>query len=497
VANLLSLFDYNPSALQDFLPYVILQTQAPHRAHSLSPDIMQLDDSIFVIDLHIVESYWRQRAQITNTPTSSVNDFLQEVIRQTCPDSSLALFCQHPFQGLVFFNHLKNLQSQGVFRTDSLFAKKVYQNMGWHPWLFSARQMYDCFERVGCLKKERKHFSSQLRRLSRFIERVDLQEFSSLQQAHYYEISRRFQGFIGLLWKWTFAEPPIEPKSSNQSQLTFEHYEQLQGFPWIPYFVDDPPEQQQLLEYPVSQWESLRESLLYDLYKLSQHPKLQAPYKVLQIQWQITLFDMSQVTETLGLKYPLCLQQERANDFAILEQQLHFCFDQFQKQLHGRDQDWQWINTPLLVGWTLRVTKGIILAEKTHCLDLKEKLQQGRRDELVSLASKVKNGLQSFEVLETFVPGLDFSEKNLLQETDNLSDDLLSLLRPFYLLSEEQEVTTESIKKYQFLERTSSDWWTRQDPLDSYRDCFLCELNDKRLVFAYRNYKGRWFCYGD
>ncbi len=494
MADLISLFRYDQSAGESFLPYLILQTHQPETLQALSPDIMQLTDSIYVVDLHIVESYWRKAAL---QKKMKLNDFLDQVITKNKSESPIYLFCQHPFQGLVFFNHLKNLDSCGVFRTNALFSKKVYQNMGWYPWFVSARQIHDCIEAAQCLKKERQNFSSQLSKLSRFVERMDLQEFSNLEQAHFFEISRRFKGFIGLLWKWTFQKPHKSIDHQQASLLTFEHYEKLDGFPWIPYFIQPPTKIDNILDYPVSEWEALCDSLLYDFEKLSQQDKLRAPYKVIEMRWRLTLFDMSQVEKTLQFKHPLCLEREQERGFSTLEKQFQFAFDQFRNDLQSRDQELQWVNTPLLVSWSIEVSKGLILTEKTDWLDLEEQMHKMHHQDLMNLNNKVKTGLQSFKVFETFIPGLDFAHKDLLEEvTASEPEALLHLPRPFYILPEEEEISADSIKHWQFLDRTSSDWWNRQDALDSYRDCFLCELKDQEFVFAYRNYQGRWFRYG-
>ncbi len=497
MADLISLFRYDQSGGDEFLPYVIFQTEKPESLQCLSPDIMQLTSHTYVADLHIVELYWRR---VADNKGLKVNDLLETVIKKNIKDCQLSLFCQHPFQGLVFFNHLKNLESQGCFRSDSLFSKKIYQNMGWYPWFLSARQINDCFDKAQCLQKQRKNFSSHLGRLSRFVERMDLREFSGLKQAHFFELSRRFKGFIGLLWKWTFPLEQQSPKTSEATQtslLTFQHYEKLQGFPWCPHFVDSPAQVSNLLEYPVSEWEAVKESLLADLEKLSQLDKVRPPYKILELQWNLTLFDMSQVEKILNFKYPLCLEQERHTEFATLEKQLQFGFEQFREDLQARDQELQWINTPLVIGWSLEVSRGLILTEKTEWLDLQDQMQNLHRQELVSLTNKVRGGIQSYQVHETFIPGLDFSKKDLLEEIQSeQQNQLLQGPRPFYILPEEEELDPKLIKQQQFLDRTSSDWWNRQDALDSYRDCFLCELHNQEFVFAYRNYKGKWFRYG-
>ncbi len=495
MANLISLFGYQQKQ-EGFLPYVLFQTYQPQALQCLSPDIMQLTDSIYVADLSIVEDYWQKASKRRG---KAVCDLLEEVITKNLPDCALSLFCEHPFQGLVFFNHLKQQNSRGHFKTNSLFSQKIYQNMNWYPWFLAARQVHDCMEKHGCLKKERQNFNSQLGKMSRFVERVDIQEFSGLQQAHFFEVSRRFKGFLGLLWKWTFPSQDFEPEKKQKPQLslvTFSHYQQLLGFPWVPYFEQESPRISNLLEYPLSEWEAIKDHLLYDLEKLSNQQSLRPPFKALQMQWSLTLFDMSVVEQNLHFKTPLCFTEDREEDFGILIKQLQFAFDQFQQKLSDKAKELEVVNTALIVGWSLEVSKRLILSERTDVLDPEERKLQWQKEDLLSLTNKVKSGLKSFKIFENFIPGFDFSEKELLEESPTQQEILLNLPRPFYLYPEEKPLQESDIKSFQFLDRTSSDWWNRQDALDSYRDCFLCELKNKEFVFAYRNYQGKWYSYG-
>jgi hypothetical protein len=68
--------------------------------------------------------------------------------------------------------------------------------------------------------------------------------------------------------------------------------------------------------------------------------------------------------------------------------------------------------------------------------------------------------------------------------------------KPFYLFPKERKLQACEIVSSQFLDRSSQDWWNREESLDSVRDCFICQLKNKELVFAFRNFQGEWFQYG-
>lgn len=386
--SVLSLFHYQGDKT-DFYPYLVFDCASPARVFSLSPDVMHLQGHVFVADLSVVKSYWQKRA---NTESMDLLACLEKVLASLGGLCERAVLCHHPFQGLVFYNHLSILEAQGVYQLDSLFSQKIFRNMSWYPWLLSARQAHDCFENNKSLKKERRFFFSSLRRFERFVTRLDLKEFSELEEAQFFEISRRFQGFIGLLWKWTF--PQRDDESSEQMDLLNQHYQKLQGFTWKAYQPKSLPLRQNFLEYPISDWQRVEPLLQQDFNKLADWDF--RDYRILEFHWEITLFDMEQIHLRIPFRYPL--------DF------------------------------------------------------VEQSLSEPHKD-----------------------PPFAFR---------------LGQAQAFFHLEANKALEEKDLVRKKFIERTSHDWWLSGDEFNSLRDYFICELKDLSLVFAYRDYQGRWFQYG-
>ena len=176
--------------------------------------------------------------------------------------------------------------------------------------------------------------------------------------------------------------------------------------------------------------------------------------------------------------------------------QFRFAFNQLAEELNKLNPDWEWVNMPLLIAWNLQVNKRIILSEKNQNFQFIDNLQAPAA-KLENLVNTLKTPLESFQVYNSFIPGLDFSNKKLHQNiVSSHLPNSPDLPRPFYLLPKPIPLSKNDIQHYQFLDRVSHDWWRDKDPLDSYRDCYLCQLRDQQIVFAYRNYRGDWQQYG-
>ena len=471
--------------------FLVVESSNVSSLQSLSPDFMEIDAHTYVIDLGVVQSYWGKLAQQKN---QTLFEYLQDFCQNQLNGITLGFFCEHPFQGLVFLNHFRQQNSLGFFDSQSFMAHKLYHNMSWEPWFVSAQQLNHCFEKHKLLIKERKKATTDLNRLKRFVDRTDLKNFSELKQAHFYELQRRFHGFVGQLWNWTFPKFDLENDQKQPTLFNHYHYQKLKGFPWQPYKEQSHPQVQTWLEYPLQDWQSLVEPLKVDLRKLSNQNLLKEPYKVLSMTWSLILFDLSEIEQTLFFKSPISFEKEAQKAYVTLLQQLSFAFENYKKQI--KDQDTDILNHPLIMGWKLEVNRRIQIKQRTDSLDPQERSHLGQRDDIFDFANKVEGSVQTYKLKKSFIPTQDFLEQDLNHISVGENTGLSAKLQPFYILPQDQKIDDQDIKKKCFLDRTSSDWWNRGDTLDSLRDHFVCELHDNNIIFAYRDYKGHWYQYG-
>ncbi|MCJ8277704.1 MAG: hypothetical protein HRT44_02435 [Bdellovibrionales bacterium] len=483
--KVISLFSYNNK--KESYPFLVFDCEDLSKLEFISPDIMKLNDSVFVADLSIVKSYWEKSAAKSGL---DLTDYLEKEILNKELKSQILIFCDHPFQGFLFYNHLEQLGARGVFRSNSLFSEKTYSNMSWHTWFLTARYIDDRFEQSNTLKKERRSFKSKLRQFEIFTERLDLKNFYDLKEAHFYEIKRRFSGFIGDLWCWSFPDHTEEEVEANL--FNYQNYQLLQSFPWLPFRARENPFINRFLEYPKSTWDQVKEDIEECIDKLTKHERLRKPIKVLEIQWSVTLFDLTEVILFINLKYPLALNSE--NSQAILKQ-FQFAFERIEKEVQAKDEELEIVNTQLLLGWSIEVTKTVITRQKNT--DFFESEINAEIAIVEDLKNKVSSDIESYEIEEHFTPGLDFKESTIEGSAKKSSFiDMLSLFRPFYFFPSQEKILDKDIKAKRFIDRTSSDWWNSGDLKDSFRDCYICELNSGEQIFAYRNYKNEWFKYG-
>lgn len=493
MAEVISLFRYDSDPPQPY-SYVIFATTHAQAVFHISPDIMQLQDHLFVADLTIVQSYWQKMASMQATP---VIDCIEATLKQSAPDLEISIACHHPFQGLVFYNHLQTIQANGCYRVDALFSQKIYRNMGWFPWMLAARQLEECFAKAGILQKERKAFNTKIKRLENFVSRMDLKEFHELKEAHFFEIQRRFSGFIGMLWKWTF--PQAEKAEEEPTLFNHHHYQRLKGFPWIPFFWDELPGRKNTLEYPIALWEHVEPVLLEDLNQLD-HKILQNGHaRVVEFSWTITLFDMDFCELKIPFRYPVVYHEEKKLEFPAVLKQFRFAFESLSKIWKDKAKESDFSNCQYVIAWTVAISKVIHVDQKSLLLFEDAHAQAMDLEEIKNLDNKLRSSIQVFRTHETFIGGYDFSQVAIdskVSETETLGVQELTKLQPFYISAKKEEIAPETIKFKKFLERSSSDWWLGVDENDSLRDYYICQLVNREVVFAFKDYKGNWFKYG-
>ena len=118
MAKLLSLFQYHGEDQKDFSPYLVFRCSDKKKLYSLSPDIMKIQGDLYVADLLMVKKYWQKRAELKQ---QDFQDYFEKELQKKLSSSSPLVLCNHPFQGLIFFNHLEARQAQGLYKTHSLF----------------------------------------------------------------------------------------------------------------------------------------------------------------------------------------------------------------------------------------------------------------------------------------------------------------------------------------------------------------------------------------
>lgn len=501
MSQVLSLFNYKPSDVShsDVPDFLLFESSRDLQMYRFSPQITQIGESLYVADLEPTRSYWNRQAEMQNT---SVREVLRQVaVSENRDRKRFFVFCDHPFRGHLFYQSLQRKGAKGdCFFMDTLFSLKSYENLSWQDWIWSVKSLESWWEKSRQLVKERSGFSTQMARLERFLERMGLESIADLKEAQFHEMQRRFSRFLGMVWRWTFEKVSERKSSGAQQSFCFvkQSEEQLLGFPWESFHLFEPPVCENLLEFPLSTWDQIELELRRDLEKLSESQGVQPPFQVMRFLWSLVLYDGDECHSPVEFNYPLCMQQDREQEFAVTLKQLGFCFEQLKNRLKEKAKESDFMNMPFVLGWTLKTTH-IVYNRKGH-LSLFPEVQnaENHRQDLKELQNKLKSPIKSYRVHPSHVPSWDFSEKSLeeMSEDGETAESCFLPTKPLFLFHHPLPLESSEIRFKRFLERTSSDWWESQAAGDHFRDYYICQLTCGDIVWGYRDFKGDWFKHG-
>lgn len=480
MGNVLSLFK---TQSDQFYPYLVLRTQQQEKIFHLTSQVSSLGDDIYVFDLSRTKTYWQEIARLKKEELSTV---IEQNLRDSYGANTLFVFCEHPFQGLLLHKHLESKESYGCFYARSQIMQNTYRYLSWRHWFDCVHQLHQHFESENLLQKECQKLSTHLIQLERLIAGLGHRNIGEMKQIDFTDIQRRFNKFIGLLWRWTFPETFKE--AEDLPLFSYAEEVDLKGFPWISIKLKETPVTVKNLDYPLSQWDHVKPELIDSFNKLSRLQPLQSPYRLLRFRWCLTLYDLEQCPLEICFKYPINMEQEKEQDFESLLTQFHFAYCELNERLKEKYQETDHVNTAYIIGWNLEVSETICPSESNR--ELFSQLREMDLD-LENFQNKVKNKIERFQLLNVGVPGLDIAEGQIQLK----NDFTVKTLCPFYLLPTPLPIVESEIKVKRFIERTASSWWQSDDPADSFRDYYIA-LKDKQIVYVFRDHQGGWFQHG-
>lgn len=343
---------------------------------------------------------------------------------------------------------------------------------------------------------------------------------------------------------------------SLSGELSFDFLKNeklLMGFPWHPLVIEEALFLKESLDYPVYQWSQIEPLLKRHLEKLSEHPKLSVTDRVTHIIWQIHLFDGQGLSEDVLWRTPYNLKEDRKEAFKMGLAQFQMAFQRIQEKLEQPEDNLEIFTLPPMIAWSLSVQGKITLTPENLAFSNWD--HQKEADffyQVAQLQNLISEPIEMFFSKEIGIPAYDFqrqavgfqtlqpkseSSKNLQQEvlqsrspialkktppsrneTKNservhnaANHNKLGLNKPnhmgshctklghthlpFYIYPHPRLIENNKLTQLYFIERTTSDWWCRQDIKDSFRDYYMAK-KDNQWVWVFRDYQGRWFEHG-
>lgn len=490
MGEVLSIFTQdNSESLSDY-NYIVFKGIPQESCFFLSPDVMKIDDDLFVVGMNSAKRYWENYAEsLSLKPLDIVKKTLENNL-----GNYVACLCHHPYQGMLFLNFLLFRQMNGLHSFNSRFSKTNYNRLEWRTWYFTSKQLESCFHNYKLLIKERKNFATNLSKFERFANRVGLDSTKSLKDVLPDDMGRRFGLFIQLLWRWSNSDYTEIEKNNNYidifSDLIMPH---LDEFPWVSHKDPFKAFVVNSLEYPISTWPQVEPYLKEDLTNLTKKIQTQKRLRILQLSWKLTTYDGNNIETFIDFKFPVCLQSQKGSGFRSVILQFEYAFDDFQKAWKEEIEDTDLPNCQVILGWKIEIVKKIDSSVENTQLMGRDAI--AFREDVEELQNKLKTEIKSFITQRHSVPCLDHSvQEGLGKSVSPLYERIY--IKPMFVYPEPLEIEASEIKEKEFLERTSSDWWNHFDPHDSYRDYFICLLQDEKYYWVFKNSRDKWFKHG-
>jgi hypothetical protein len=309
-----------------FVAVYSADTHAPDDVFCMTPQVMQWSKHIYLFDLQSTMNYWQQQARQLGI---DLFDLYEKILRSVFGDDVTAVFCVHPWQGLFFLYFLIDGKGRGLYALHSLFNKKSYRKLSWQYWFAVLTDLAEHLEETKARQFSAAGFRAKIAQLRRFVQRLDLSGPYALDQAEVSAIRRRYSGWVGNAWAWTFQ---------SAADAVARRDPVASGFPWRPFKFRDSIRVQRHLDYPLSQWDAVEPLLKEDFTKLCQLPCWSVQDKISCLHWSISLFNMQQVTVNISFRHPYSLHRDGPT-FSTALYQAYYAYVDMMQALCQRDTD--------------------------------------------------------------------------------------------------------------------------------------------------------------
>lgn len=468
------------SAQDDFPAYVaIYSDQISDNPSVLSPTVMQWTEQITICRVKDCEQFWLAQQEKFS---SGLEQLFKRVLIHHFGNGYIAVFANHPWQCLVYLAYQMHQQSPGIYFLQSRLNLNIFKSLGWEFWFAPQDDLIAHFESAGVKGFKAESFRAKQAQFKRFIDRIGLARPFELKQADHHAMTRRFEGWLGRIWRWTFA---------SDSDLL--------GFPWVA--LDQPvrPVVSRDLEYPLNQWCYIKLLLSEDLERLCEQFDRDDSEHINRMLWRITLFNYQVIEVELSFRHPYSLHRE-APDFKTALYQAWYVYDDLMRKLQLRDRDLDLPESMPFVGWKIEVSERIHLPPVLWDLFGNDETEVNIQS-LCDLQNKLSIPIESYRIQANFYPEQSFAAIPIGGVAECAYDDYqwaaCSTYRPLFYYQQQSEIEAPTSGQRLFLERCASQWWLHESPEQQGKDYFLLKDRRGRSSWVYRDCDGKWFKQGE
>jgi hypothetical protein len=485
--------------------YIALEVKQedPLVLQSLTTDVMQWSEDVWIMDLSRYYKYWLKQAEKTGLGVLGLwrklfNHLLGEEAAN--PDSHVialapsyrACCARNPWSAVLLLQIMRQKDVKGLVSLQGRFGQSLFRSIPWATWWGQINVIETHFLDTKIKGFKQAGFRQQCKRLQLAVPRLDFKHPWEMGILSRQGVKKRFGEILANIWNWSYDAEPERPQTIYQSR-----------FPWKSRRFAEPPIVRRNLDYPLLLWEQFSPLLVEDFDKLCLATKNNGR-RVTRIEWTLTFENMNELTVPICFRNPHNLQEEKERHLTSLLQANYGFTETITKAFPPDSKNGHYETMPLVLAWELRITGSLYLPDVV--LDIfGEGQEKGKElDVLLRLENELPVQLSRFSPRGDWFPEDSFAPEHfeaeeIVSETPEIQRSLEALAeeRPLFIRS--KPLMLEQMGKNiatRFLESTMGKWWKVGNAAEKERHYFKHIDPEGNALWVFRDTAGQWYQHG-
>ena len=470
---------------------------------SLTTEIMQWSDKVWIMDLTRFYSYWQEQA-ISRETTPLIlwrklfNHLLdgepKEAAAKVIALSPAYRACcaRNPWLALLLLRAMKEREIKGLLSFSSNFGQSLFREISWGTWWHETEVIAAHFQTAKLKGFTQAGFRQQCKRLKLAIPRLDFKRPWEMEILHREGVKKRFGEALANLWEWSYGKVVQEAATIYQTR-----------FPWKAWQFKGPPAIKRLTDYPLLFWEQFVPLLVEDFDNLAQ-VLVNTGNRITRIDWRLQLEDRSDLEVPILFRNPHDPQAEKGKQTtALLQANYGFC-EAVSARFTGLGQSSHLEEVPAVLGWQLTISGSLRLPDIVLDIFGQSQERDGDLEVLLRLENELPVDLHRFSAQgdwfpeDSFLP--EYFEANEVKPVESplrRSLNALATERPLFIRNDPLPLSQSTLVANQhFLESTMVKWWRRESVGAKERHYFKHIDPEGNALWVFQDSVGQWYQHG-
>jgi hypothetical protein len=453
----------------------------------LSPHVMRWSETIWLLDLTPVVSYWMTIAKKTRCDLIECFNIQRFFER--------GVLAGNPWQAVLLLHALRERNLSGLWSFDAaqfgsvtrFSSLSLWQSLSWSAWQESIKEL--ACHLTPAKREALLRGSRELENVAKKLNVTSPYGLAQFKQA--LPLKRRFGKALASVWEWTFGDKEnVDSTELFKSSFPWA-FEKVQPCKAITRFFD--------LRSPLS-WGQLEPFLQEDLDRLFCSSALAEDELVLSLEWVLSLTLGSRLVVPINFRHPYNPRREHAlYKTALL--QAFYSYESERKDFFLAEDELRLVPDAIEIqSWKLQLSERF---KQTYFNKQLFEEECERENSIASLENCLPVTLEQYEVVDHWVPEESFKLKKDAQKEKALGDKSFHIQalkaqgksRPLFIEKKPFLFdTTRRSKGWMFCERVSGIWWGE----DAYQNRDYYKVTDDHGLsyWVYKTDEHKFYMHG-